>query len=86
MPQNGGTPVRAEHLLDVLESPIIAKVHQTADARGFPYSVEFQRLALNFDHQTYDDYAGGMVNFDSDIDSDARNCLLCQFFYPRFGG
>src|SRR5206468_10664230 len=37
--------------------------------------------------QTVDWYAGGFVNFDTNIDSDDRNCLLCQsVFYQRFGG
>ncbi|MGH3860689.1 thrombospondin type 3 repeat-containing protein, partial [Actinokineospora sp.] len=71
---------------DVLHSPIVAKVHQTPDSRGFPFTVEFQRLAVNLNHQTYDEYAGGSINFDTDIDTDDRNCLLCQVFYPRFGG
>jgi hypothetical protein len=86
MPNNAGTPVQSEFLFDVLESPIIAKVHQIADVRGFPYTVEFQRLALNLNHQTIDSYAGGNINLDNDIDNDARNCLLCQPFYARFGG
>ncbi|HUD71135.1 MAG TPA: thrombospondin type 3 repeat-containing protein, partial [Dongiaceae bacterium] len=85
-PTNPGTPVGAEFVFDMLESPIIAKVHQTADSRGLPYTVEFQRLAMNLDHQTVDAYAGGMINLDSDVDSDDRNCLFCQVFYPRFGG
>jgi hypothetical protein len=86
MPQNAATPPQSEFIYDVLESPIIAKVHQTADARGFPYTVEFQRLAMNFNQQTLDSYAGGNINLDSDVDSDDRNCLLCQPFYERFGG
>ncbi|HZN03196.1 MAG TPA: thrombospondin type 3 repeat-containing protein, partial [Candidatus Polarisedimenticolia bacterium] len=86
MPQNLATPAQAEFIFDMLESPIVAKVHQTTDARGFPYTVEFQRLAMNLNHQTIDAYAGGQVNLDSDVDSDDRNCLLCQVFYPRFGG
>ncbi|MFQ5877348.1 MAG: thrombospondin type 3 repeat-containing protein [Acidobacteriota bacterium] len=86
LPFNPATPVHVERILDVLHSPIIAKVHQLPDERGFPYEVEFQRLALNMNHQTQDEWAGGFLNFDSDIDEDERNCLLCQFFYPRFGG
>ena len=86
MPQNPATPAQAEFVLDMLLSPIVAKVHQTLDNRGFPYTVEFQRLGMNLNHQTVDAYAGGMINLDSDIDSDDRNCLLCQVFYPRFGG
>jgi hypothetical protein len=86
MPLNGATPARAEFLFDVLISPIIARVRQTPDGRGFPYTVEFQRIGVNLNHQTMDEYAGGSLNFDSDIDTDDRNCLLCQVFYPRFGG
>ncbi len=86
MPSNPATPVQAERILDVLISPIVARVHQSPDARGFPYTVEFQRLGLNMNHQTIDAFAGGFVNFDSDIDEDEGNCLLCQYFYPRFGG
>jgi hypothetical protein len=86
MPYHPSTPLASEFLFDMLESPIIAKVHQTLDARGFPYTVEFQRLAMNMNHQTLDSYAGGLINFDSDVDSDDRNSLLGQVFYPRFGG
>ena len=86
LPTNPGSPVGAEFVFDMLESPIIAKVHQTLDSRGLPYTVEFQRLAMNLNHQTVDAYAGGMLNLDSDVDSDDRNCLFCQVFYPRFGG
>ena len=85
-PTNPGTPPQAEFIFDMLESPIISKVHQTADSRGLPYTVEFQRLAMNLNHQTVDAYAGGMINLDSDVDNDDRNCLFCQVFYPRFGG
>ncbi len=87
MPGDGGTPVQAERILDILESPIIAQVNQLPDARGFPYTVEFQRLAMNVNIQTPDHYAGGFVNLDTNLESDDRNCLLCQsVFYPRFGG
>ncbi|MGH9749293.1 MAG: thrombospondin type 3 repeat-containing protein, partial [Candidatus Polarisedimenticolia bacterium] len=87
LPSDGETPVQAEKTMDVLVSPIIAKVHQTADARGFPYTVEFQRLGVNINHQTYDHFAGGFINLDTNIDTDDRNCLLCQgVLYPRFGG
>jgi hypothetical protein len=86
LPQNLGTPPQAEFVFDMLQSPIIAKVHQNLDSRGFPYTVEFQRLGMNLNHQTLNEYAGGMINLDSDVESDDRNCLLCQPFYPRFGG
>ncbi|HYS04579.1 MAG TPA: thrombospondin type 3 repeat-containing protein [Candidatus Dormibacteraeota bacterium] len=87
MPHDLATPPQAERILDILESPIIAQVHQLPDARGFPYTVEFQRLAMNVNIQTPDAYAGGFINLDSNLENDDRNCLLCQtVFYQRFGG
>jgi hypothetical protein len=87
MPSDPGTPVQAERIMDVIVSPIIAKVNQRTDARGFPYTVEFQRFAVNINHQTYDNFAGGFINLDNNLETDDRNCLLCQsIFYPRFGG
>jgi hypothetical protein len=87
MPQEPNTPIQAERIMDVLISPIIAQVRQLPDSRGFPYTVEFQRLAINFNLQTFDEFAGGFVNLDTNLESDDRNCLLCQtVFYPRFGG
>jgi hypothetical protein len=82
IPKDPSTPNHTEFVFDVLESPIIAKVHQTNDTRGLPYTVEFQRLAFNLNIQTYY-YAGGGLDFDNDIDSDAANCLLCNYFYPN---
>ncbi len=79
-PTDPSTPQLTELYFDVLESPIVAKVHQVPDSRNFPYSVEFQRLGFNLNMQTRD-YAGGNINLDSDIDSDAANCLLCQYIY-----
>ncbi|HXH28471.1 MAG TPA: thrombospondin type 3 repeat-containing protein [Candidatus Polarisedimenticolia bacterium] len=82
-PTNAATPPFTEFIDDVLESPIIAKVNQGTDARGFPYNVEFQRLAFNLNIQTQN-YAGGFADLDNDIDSDDRNCLLCGgYFYYR---
>src|SRR5439155_14293344 len=80
MPSDLQTPDLTEIVFDVLESPIIAKVNQVNDARGFPYTVEFQRIGFNLNIQTAD-YAGGDIALDNDIDSDARNCLLCQYLY-----
>ncbi len=77
------TPNFTEFYFDVLESPIIQKVHQLPDSRNFPYTVEFQRVGFNLNIQTHD-YAGGDMDLDNDIDSDVRNCLLCQYFYYRF--
>jgi len=80
IPTDLSTPDFEEIIFDVLESPIIAKVNQVNDARGFPYTVEFQRLGFNLNIQTYY-YAGGGVDLDNDIDSDQRNCLICSYFY-----
>jgi hypothetical protein len=74
------TPAGIEFIEDILESPIIAKVHQIADARGLPYSVEFQRFGMNFEMQTRDSAPGANVNLDNNIDDDTGNCLLCQEF------
>jgi hypothetical protein len=90
LPRDPATSGKAEALFDVLESPIVAKVNQAADARGLPYSVEFQRLGLNLNIQTYDGYAGGGINLDNDVDNDAINSLLVQntdiYYMRRFGG
>src|SRR3989442_10308957 len=87
MPSDPGTPVQAERIMDILESPIIAQVNQLPDARGFPYTVEFQRLAVNVNIQTQDRYAGGVVNFDTNPENDDTNRLPYQSgFYPPFGG
>jgi hypothetical protein len=80
------TPAGTEYVHDILESPIIAKVHQVADARGFPYTVEFQRFGMNMNHQTADGNTGGNVNLDNNIEDDSGNCLLCQEFDPKYGG
>ncbi|HXH27461.1 MAG TPA: hypothetical protein VNL37_00340, partial [Candidatus Polarisedimenticolia bacterium] len=77
VPSDAATPAGTELYLDLLLSPIVARVHQGPDARGFPYEVEFQRLGLNLNIQT-SGYAGGFLDFDSDIDSDAARCLLCR--------
>jgi Thrombospondin type 3 repeat len=81
-----GTPAGTEFVMDVLESPILAKVHQVADSRGLPYTVEFQRFGMNMDHQTLDGNTGGNVNLDNNAEDDTGNCLLCQEFDPNYGG
>ncbi|MGH3863045.1 thrombospondin type 3 repeat-containing protein, partial [Actinokineospora sp.] len=80
------TPPGQEFFQDFLVSPIIAKVHQTADSRGLPYTVEFQRLGYNTMVQTVDDQPGGNLNIDNNVDDDGPNCLLCQDFDFRYGG
>ena len=83
-PNDPATPTFEELVFDILASPIIAKVNQKNDVRNFPYTVEFQRLGINVNIQTAD-YAGADVDFDSDVDNDEANCLLCEYFYYRFG-
>jgi hypothetical protein len=80
------TPVGTEFIEDFLISPIIAKVHQSPDSRGLPYSAEFQRFGLNMEEQTADDRTQGNLNVDNNADSDNGNCLLCQEFDPNYGG
>jgi hypothetical protein len=83
---DAATPAGTEFVMDVLESPIIAKVHQVADSRGLPYTVEFQRFGMNMNHQTFDGNTGGNVNLDNNVEDDTGNCLLCQEFDPNYGG
>ncbi len=90
VPADPVTPPQEEVIYDVLVSPVIAKVHQIPDSRGFPWGVEFQRLGYNMEDETGGSgygaaFAGGSLDIDSDIDSDVRNCLICQYTYlPRF--
>jgi hypothetical protein len=90
MPSDPTSPPRVEIVMDVLESPIIAKVNQNNDARGFAYVVEFQRLGLNENYQTIDGYAGGGIMIDNDADSDNASSLLGQtmdtYYTRRSGG
>jgi hypothetical protein len=89
VPSNTATPPKVEMYFDILESPILAKVNQNSDARGFGYTVEFQRLGFNENIQTIDGYAGGGVNIDNNVDSDNTNSLLGQRldqYYARKAG
>jgi len=84
-PTSAQTPIGEELIYDIVESPIIAKVNQKPDTRGFPYSVEFQRLGFNLNIQTaYYGGAGGDVDLDNDVEDDSKNCFICQYFYSRF--
>jgi Thrombospondin type 3 repeat len=89
MPSDPATLFNVEIIMDVLETPIVAKVNQLADARGFPYTVEFQRLGLNENYQTIDGYAGGGILVDNDVDSDNAGSLLGEVmdtYYTRRSG
>ena len=89
-PRDSQTTPKVEMIMDVLESPIVAKVNQNNDARGFAYTVEFQRLAFNENIQLLNAYAGGGVNIDNNVDSDNTNSLLAQqldqYYTRRTGG
>jgi hypothetical protein len=90
VPGDPATPQKVEILEDILESSIIAKVNQANDARGFAYTVEFQRFGMNENLQYPSAYMGGGVNIDNDIDSDNANSLLAQqmdaYYTRRTGG
>jgi len=89
-PNDLATPSKVELIMDVLESPIVAKVNQNSDARGFAYVVEFQRFGFNEQIQTFDGYAGGGINIDNNVDSDNANSLIGQqmdaYYTRRAGG
>jgi hypothetical protein len=83
---SGDTPPGTEFLQDFMVSPVIAKVHQTLDARLLPYTAEFQRLGFNVNMQTADDNTGLNWNVDNNADDDSGNCILCQEFDSIYGG
>ncbi len=88
-PRDSATSPKAEMIMDVLESPIIAKVNQSDDGRGFAYMVEFQRLGFNENIQLLNGYAGGGINIDNNVDDDGGNSLLGQHldqYYARRSG
>jgi hypothetical protein len=93
-PIDAATPPQTEMVFDVVMSPIIAKVNQQNDARGFPYTVEFQRLGINLNMRFADGYseryAGGGINIDNDVEDDDVNSILGQptdqYAARRFGG
>jgi hypothetical protein len=83
VPSDASTPFFSERVFDILHSPIIQKVHQVPDERGFPFTVEFQRVGFNMNIQTVE-YSGGHLDIDNDIDSDEKNCLMCNYIYLNF--
>ncbi len=90
IPFNSNTQPRVEELLDVLQSAIVAKVHQAPDSQGFPFTVEFQRLAMNLNDEIFEGgYAGMGINVDNDLDTDSTNSFFGQevdSYYLRYGG
>jgi hypothetical protein len=88
-PQRAGAVPRGSFIFDILVSPILARVNQQADARGFPYLVEFQRFAVNLNIQTADGYAGGGISIDNDVDDPVDLLLgqqVDQYYARLFGG
>ncbi len=88
---DGNTPPNVEYFEDFVISPIIAKVHQTNDSRGFAFSAEFQRFGLNANNQERANqdgfgYSGANFNADNNLADDTGNCLLCQEFDFGYGG
>ncbi|HEU5217098.1 MAG TPA: thrombospondin type 3 repeat-containing protein, partial [Gemmatimonadales bacterium] len=73
---NPGTSSAAEFLHDYLVSPILEKVNQGNDANGFPFVVEFQRLAFN--NTTQIDLEGDTlyINVDNNVDSNTSNSII----------
>jgi len=90
IPNSTTTENRVEIAFDVLQSPIIAKVNQLPDARGFLYGVEFQRLGVNVNDEVWDaGYTGMGMNIDNDLDNDTGNSFFGQEmddYYARYGG
>src|SRR6266850_1792364 len=90
VPNDPNTENRVELVMDVLHSPIIAKVNQLPDARGFGYGVEFQRLAMNInDEVTGSYYAQLGITIDNNLDEDSTISLLGQeldIYYALQGG
>jgi len=91
VPQDAATENNVEVILDILHSPIIAKVHQEPDSLNFNYGVEFQRIAFNLMDQEQDaSYNGVGLNIDNNLDEDGTNCFFCQemdaYYTRRFGG
>ncbi len=91
VPNDPNTENRVELVMDVLHSPIIAKVNQLPDARGFNYGVEFQRLAMNINDEVPGNhyYAAAGITIDNNLDEDGTISLLGQeldTYYARFGG
>ncbi|MCZ6669551.1 MAG: S8 family serine peptidase, partial [Acidobacteria bacterium] len=78
VPIDPGTVPGTEILVDVLQSPVIVKVNQGSDVRGFPFLAEFRRLAFNLNAQIADDSSRLIIDIDSDIDEHNQNVLVAE--------
>src|SRR5439155_9073090 len=90
VPNSAQTEAKVELVFDVLQSPLIAKVNQLPDTRGFNYGVEFRRLAMNVNDEVWDaGYTAMGVNIDNDLDNDTTNSFFGQEmddYYTRSAG
>jgi hypothetical protein len=94
IPTDVGTAPGAERIIDILLTPIVQKVNQGPDSNGFPFTVEFQRMAFNVNIQGRG-YGGSTyeltqefnltVDADLDLESDLQKCLLCVPYVYGFG-
>ena len=89
VPNSAATENRVELVGDILQSPVIAKVHQLPDTRGFSYGVEFQRFGANMNDELWDAaYTGMALNVDNDLDNDTTDSFAGEEFddyYARYG-
>ena len=82
VPWDNNTPERAEFILDYFISPVIQKVNQGTDSNGFPFTVEFQRLAFNDTVQLL--YSPTLyIDIDNNIDSDNPKAIIRSGNGPR---
>jgi hypothetical protein len=94
IPSDTSTPPGDERIIDVLMTPIVQKVNQGPDSNGFPFTVEFQRMAFNVNIQgrgyggsTYELHQEFNITVDADldVDEDFLKCLLCVPYVYGFG-
>jgi thrombospondin type 3 repeat protein len=83
---NPATGRRAEFILDYWMSPVIEKVNQGLDANGFPFTVEFQRLAYNDTVQLRYAEPTLYIDADNNIDSDNPKAIIRSGNGPRGDG
>jgi len=80
---NPATGRRAEYIMDYLLSPVLEKVNQGNDLSGFPYTVEFQRLAFNDTVQLRYAEPTLYIDLDNNIDNDNPKAIIRAGNGPR---
>ncbi|MGH2652050.1 MAG: hypothetical protein ACRDHK_12685, partial [Actinomycetota bacterium] len=78
VPSDPSTAPATEIVVDVLNSPLIAKVNQEPDARGFSWTPEFRRLAMNAQLRIPTPDARLVIDVDSDWGDDGQNVLVAE--------